>query len=85
MANYNVLIKPSAVKELERIPKKQLQKIAEKIQALALDPRPSGCEKVAERNTYRIRQSSYRIVYTIEDDHLVMLVIKIGHRRDIYR
>ena len=85
MANYKVLIKPSAVKELKKIPKKQLKKITERIQALSTDPRPPGCEKLAAQNSYRIRQSTYRIVYTIEDDQLIILVIKVGHRRDIYR
>ena len=83
VADYKVLIKPSAVKELNSIPKKQLQKITEKIEALAFNPRPPGCEKLAAQNAYRIRQGSYRIVYTIEDDQLVILVIKIGHRRDV--
>ena len=85
MANYKILIKPSAVKELKKIPKNELSKITEKINLLSNDPRPSGCEKLAAQNAYRIRQGSYRIVYTIEDDQLVILVIKIGHRRDVYR
>jgi len=85
VANYKVLIKPSAVKELERVPKKQLQKITEKIQALEFDPRPLQCEKLAAKNESRIRQGAYRLVYTIEDDKLVIMVIKIGHRRDVYR
>ena len=85
MANYKVLIKPSAVKELKKIPKKQLQKITERIQTFSTDPRPPGCEKLAAQNAYRIRQGTYRIIYTIEDDQLIILIIKIGHRRDIYR
>ena len=85
VANYKVLIKPSAVKELNSIPQKQIQKITEKIEALAFNPRPPRCEKLAAQNAYRIRQGSYRIVYTIEDNQLVILIIKIGHRRDVYR
>ena len=85
MANYKVLIKPSAVKELKKIPKKQLQKITERIQALSTDPRPLGFEKLAAQNAYRIRQGTYRIIYTIIDDQLIILIIKVGHRRDIYR
>ena len=85
MANYKILIKPSAVKELNKIPKKELSKITERINALSNDPRPSGCEKLVVQNAYRIRQGSYRIIYTIEDDKLIILVIKVGHRRDVYR
>jgi mRNA interferase RelE/StbE len=85
VANYKVLIKPSAVKELKKIPKKSLQKITERIQALATDPRPPGCEKLAAQKAYRIRQGTYRVIYTIEDDQLIILIIKVGHRRDIYR
>jgi mRNA interferase RelE/StbE len=85
VANYKILIKPSAVKELKKIPKKELKKITDRIQALSSDPRPPGCEKLAAQNAYRIRQGTYRIIYTIEDDQLIILIIKIGHRRDIYR
>jgi mRNA interferase RelE/StbE len=85
VANYKILIKPSAVKELKKIPKKELKKITDRIQALSSDSRPPGCEKLAAQNAYRIRQGTYRIIYTIEDDKLIILIIKIGHRRDIYR
>jgi len=85
VANYKILIKPSAVKELNEIPKRELSKITDRISSLSTDPHPSGCEKLAAQNTYRIRQGSYRIIYTIEDDKLIILVIKVGHRRDVYR
>jgi mRNA interferase RelE/StbE len=85
VANYKILIKPSAIKELNKIPKKELPKIAEKIKLLSDDPRPPACEKLAAQNAYRIRQGSYRIIYTIEDDKLIIFVIKIGHRREVYR
>ena len=85
MAEYKVLIKSSAIKELKRIPKKDLSKITEKIQNLSNDPRPPGCEKLTARNVYRIRYGIYRIVYMIEDDNLIIFVIKVGHRREIYR
>ena len=85
MASYNVRIKLSAVKELEAIPAKDRRRIATKIQALASTPRPVGCEKLAGHDKYRIRQSNYRVPYTIEDDVLIMTVIAIGNRRDIYR
>ena len=62
MANYKILIKPSAIKELNNIPKKELPKITDRIQALSKDPLPPGCEKLAAQNAYRIRQDSYRII-----------------------
>ncbi len=85
MASYKVLIKPSAIKELNKIPKKELLKITDRIQTLSKDPRPTGCEKLTAQNAYRIRQGSYRIIYTIEDDKLIVIIIKVGHRRDVYR
>lgn len=83
MANYKICIKPSAAKELKKIPKKVLQKVVEKIKGLAFDPRPPGCEKLSSEERFRIRQGDYRIVYTIEDEKLIVIVVKIGHRRDI--
>ena len=86
MERYRVLIKPSAKKELLAISaKKDRQRIVRKIDALAENPRPPGCEKLSGYDRYRIRQGKYRVVYGIEDDKLIVLIIKIGHRRDIYR
>ena len=85
MGKYRLFIKPSAVKELNKLPKKDLQKIVKRIQNLASDPRPTGCEKLTIDEKYRIRQGSYRIVYSIEDRQLIVWIIKIGHRKDVYR
>jgi len=85
VANYRILIKPSAKKELEKLPKKDLQKIVVKIQNLSSDPRPAGSEKLSDDDKFRIRQGNYRIVYSIEDFKLIVFVVKIGHRKDIYR
>lgn len=85
MARYKLKIKPSAVKELEKIPKKDLQKLTEKIQSLSINPRPHGCEKLSGQEKYRLRKGIYRIVYSIEDGVLIVCVIKIGHRKDIYK
>ena len=86
MEKYRVLIKPSAKKELIAIPtKKDRQRIVRKIEALADNPRPPGCEKLSGYDRYRIRHGRYRIVYGVEDDELIVFVIKIGHRRDVYR
>jgi mRNA interferase RelE/StbE len=86
VGKYKVLIKPSAVKELESIPrKKDRQRIVERISALADDPRPHGSQKLSGKDRFRLRQGSYRIIYAIEDDALVVYVVKIGHRKDVYR
>lgn len=85
MASYKLLIKPSAAKELENLPAKTRQKIVRKIQALAGDPRPHGSEKLSGEDLYRIRQGDYRILYAIEAKALSIVVIRIGHRRDVYR
>jgi len=85
MAEYKILLRRSVTKELDRIPKKDLKRIINCIKSLAHDPRPSGCEKLSGHERYRIRQGNYRIVYSIQDKELTIWVVKIGHRRDIYR
>ena len=85
MAAYSVLIKKSAARELEELPKKELTRIIERIGALGENPRPPGCEKLAGLELYRIRQGRYRIVYSVEDDVLTVWVVKVGHRKEVYR
>ena len=86
MARYRVLIKPSAVREIEAIPqKRQRRRIVARIESLADVPRPRACEKLSGREQYRLRQGVYRIVYTLEDDELVVWVVKIGRRSGVYR
>ena len=87
MASYSVVIKRSAAKELESIAgKKDRQRIVARIAALADDPRPPGAEKLsATSDKYRIRQGNFRIVYEIRDEVLVVTIIKIGDRKDVYR
>jgi mRNA interferase RelE/StbE len=85
VASYRLLIKPSAVKDIEALPKKDRSRITAKIQQLADNPRPQGCEKLAGHELYRLRQGEYRILYTIQDADLVVVVITAGHRRDVYR
>ena len=86
MESYSVLIKSSATKELESIPTLKLRRrIAARIEKLATDPRPPGCEKLSRRTRYRIRQGPYRIVYAVDDEERSVLVVKIGHRKDVYR
>ena len=86
MAGYKLRIKKSAAKELEAIPRKaDRQRIVARIESLADDPRPDGCRKLSGSERYRIRQGRYRIVYKIEDDVLVVYVVKIGDRKNVYR
>ena len=86
MARYRLLIKPSAVKEIEAIPlKRDRQRVVERISKLAEDPRPSGSEKISGQDKYRVRQGRYRILYAIEDQDLLVQVVKVGHRKDVYR
>jgi len=84
MAKYKILIKESAIKELESIPKKNLKQIIKRIQSLADNPRPKGSQKLSAQERYRIRQGDYRIVYSIQDDQTSVHAYKIGHRRDVY-
>ncbi len=86
MAKYKVVLKSSAVKEIESVPrKKDRQRIIKRIGLLAENPRPPGSTKLSGYDRYRIRMGSYRIVYGIEDDALVVYVVKVGHRRNVYR
>ena len=83
MASYNVLIKRSAAKEIEALPKKDRLRVIDKIQRLATNPRPPGCEKLSGSEKYRLRQGDYRIVYEIVDLDQIVTVVKIGNRRDV--
>lgn len=85
MAAYKIFFKKSVEKDFKLIPKKNLKKILDRIEALAEDPRPSGCEKLTGQQRYRLRQGRYRILYSIQDDELTVWVVKVGHRKDIYR
>lgn len=87
MASYRVLIKPSAAREIEAVDQKRdRQRIVAKILALAEEPRPAGCEKLAvESDRYRVRVGRHRILYSIADDELVVLVVRVAHRKDVYR
>lgn len=84
--NFRVEFVPSAAKELSRVPRRDQVRIAAKIDALAASPRPSGSKKlVGSSDRWRIRVGNYRIIYDIHDKALRVLVIRIGHRRDVYR
>lgn len=85
MASYKVLIKKSAEKELRAVPKINLTRIVGKVQSLSIEPRPHGCEKLSGEEKYRVRQGDWRIVYSINDNTKIIEIVKIGHRREIYR
>jgi len=85
MASYKIIVKESVAKDLKSIPKKDVQRILSAIEKLADDPRPPQSKKLSGQERYRIRQRSYRILYTIEDDKLVICVVKVGNRRDVYK
>ena len=87
MASYSLRIKTSAAREIERIePKKVRRQIVTRIQALATTPRPPGYEKLAGAgDRYRVRQGAYRIVYEVRDEELVVVLVKVGHRSNVYR
>ena len=85
MAAFKIYFRQSVLKDLAKIPKRELQRILIWIDKLAAIPRPRGCEKISGQNRFRIRQGSYRIIYSIQDDELTIWIVKIGPRRDIYR
>ena len=85
MAAYKIFFKKSVQKDFDAIPKKDLKTILNRIETLTEDPRPPGCEKLTGQQRYRLRQGRYRILYSIQDDELAVWVVKVGHRKDIYR
>ena len=83
---YTIVIHKKAKKEIDKIPDIYARKIAETIYQLAENPRPSGCKKLsASDEYYRVRVADYRIIYSIEDEILYIEVVKIGHRKEIYK
>nr|VFJ61762.1 MAG: mRNA interferase RelE/StbE [Candidatus Kentron sp. DK] len=85
MVGFKVTVRRSVARDLRRIPKKELARILERIASLAMEPRPPGAEKLSGQERYRLRQGVYRIVYEIKDKELLIVVIKVGHRRDVYK
>ena len=85
MASYKLFFKKSVQKDFDTIPKKDLRRILNRIEALKTDPRPPDCEKLTGQERYRLRQGQYRIAYSIQDYELTVWVIKVGHRKHIYR
>jgi len=72
-------------KDLRALPRQDVKRIMQRIHSLAEDPRPAGCERLSSQQRYRVRQGVYRIIYEINDGRLMVLVVKVGHRREVYR
>ena len=85
MGKYNIVFKKSVSRDLRVLPKKDVARILKSIRSLADEPRTPGCEKLSGQDRYRIRQGAYRIIYEIQDDVLIVVVVKVGHRREVYR
>ncbi|HMD85021.1 MAG TPA: type II toxin-antitoxin system RelE/ParE family toxin [Terriglobia bacterium] len=86
MATYTVSILPSALGQLAEVPRHDQKRIEERIDGLAAHSRPPGVKKLkGESDLFRLRSGNYRIIYSIEDVRLMVLVISVGHRRDVYR
>jgi len=85
MEKFEVIFRQSVAKDLRQIPKKDITRILKRIEALRSEPRPRGVEKLSGQEKYRIRQGVYRILYEIRSHELIVVAVKIGHRRDVYR
>ncbi len=85
MAGYKIYFKVSVEKDLKQILQKDLKKILQRINSLTTDPRPPGSEKLTGQERYRVRQSRYRILYSIQDNDLTIWAVKISHGKDVYR
>lgn len=84
MAKYEIVFKRSVFKDLKPVPKSDVKRILARINALAENPRGPACEKLSSQERYRVRQGVYRIVYEIKDDRLIVTIVKIGHRGQVY-
>ncbi|MEP6608231.1 MAG: type II toxin-antitoxin system RelE/ParE family toxin [Burkholderiaceae bacterium] len=85
MASYKLAFKKSVARDLRLVPKHDVKRILQRIRLLTNDPRPPGCEKLPGQERYRVRQGVYRIIYEVEGAQLTVLVVKVGHRRDVYK
>lgn len=85
MASYELVFRKSVAKDLRAPPSDDVRKIVSRIESLAENPRPAGCEKLSGLERYRVRPGIYRIIYEIEDARLTVLIVKVGHRREVYR
>jgi mRNA interferase RelE/StbE len=83
---YEVLLTPSALRAFRKLERGVQVRLAHLIDSLAFNPRTHGSVKLSgEENLYRVRTGDYRIIYSIEDDVLIVLIVAVGHRREVYR
>ncbi len=82
--SYEVIFYRGALREFDKLPLQAQKEIGGAVDALAEEPRPQGCTKVVGADAYRIRVGTYRVVYAVKDERLVVLIVKVGHRRDVY-
>lgn len=85
MAKYKLAFKKSVAKDLRPIPNDDVARIVQRIESLQEDPRPVGSEKLSGQERYRIRQGVYRVIYEIMDDVLLVTVVKVAHRKHVYK
>jgi len=86
MDAYRIYFKKSVEKDLEKIPAREVKKIISRIEKLSENPRPPECEKLTvDKNRYRIRQGHYRILYSVQDKEQSVWIVKVAHRKDVYR
>ena len=81
---YQIIFDSGALREFDKLPKASQARLGEVINGLSIDPRPQGSVKMAGANAYRIRAGDYRAVYAVKDDRLIVLVVKVGHRKEVY-
>ena len=82
---YSILIAPAAKRDLKRLPKDALRRVSAAITSLADDPHPAGSTKLSGADFYRIRVGDYRVIYQVQERQVIVLVLRVGHRRDVYR
>jgi mRNA interferase RelE/StbE len=85
MARYELRVRPSVAKDLRGIPKADVKRILARMESLRIDPRAPGCEKLSGAELVRVRQGAYRIVYEIHDELIVVELVRVGHRGEVYR
>ena len=85
MASYRIVFRKSVTKDLRSIPNRDVARILQRMEELQEDPRPVGSEKLSGQERYRIRQGVYRIIYEVADGLLVVTVVKVGHRKQVYK
>ncbi|MEK6525383.1 MAG: type II toxin-antitoxin system RelE/ParE family toxin [Nitrospirota bacterium] len=82
---YTLRVRRSAEKELDRLPESIHERLSRRILGLEDNPRPQGAKKLSNREEYRLRVGQYRVLYTIDDEHKIVEIVAVGHRREVYR